>query len=199
MESIMGEIELQIPTVRHTIAAAEYRKDFLRNREFATDSCALLMEDYSQWLENNFRSSSEATARQDWVKTTTFFAMRKKDKKIIGTTEIRHSLENDVLREYGGHIGYAVCPSERGKGYGTAILRLALEECRNIGLERAMLSCNDENTASIRVIENCGGLLTETKTTEQNHRIRIYWITLDEIPKESLLRQRKTAENKKVT
>ncbi|MGM9566857.1 MAG: GNAT family N-acetyltransferase [Clostridia bacterium] len=175
----MSEIELQIPTVRHTAAAAEYRRDFLRNREFSADNCGLLTEDYSRWLENNFRNSRETTARQDWVKATTFFAVRKSDKKIVGTTEIRHTLENNVLREYGGHIGYSVCPGERGKGYGTAILKLALAECRGIGLDQVMLSCNEDNAASIRVIEKCGGQLTETKEARQ-YKIRIYWIDLEE-------------------
>ena len=175
----MGEIELQIPTVRHTAAAAEYRRDFLRSGEFSADSCALLMEDYGKWLENNFRNSRETTAREGWGKTSVFFAVRKKDKKILGTTEIRHDLGNDVLREYGGHIGYTVCPGERGKGYGTAILRLALEECRISGLDRVMLTCSENNAASIRVIEKCGGVLTETKET-RNHVIRVYWIESEE-------------------
>ena len=171
----MGEIELQIPTVRHTAAAAEYRKDFLRSGEFSADSCALFMEDYGKWLGNNFRTSRETTAREGWGKTSVFCAVRKKDTKILGTAEIRHDLGNDILREYGGHIGYTVCPGERGKGYGTAILRLALEECRHSGLDRVMLACNEKNAASIRVIEKCGGVLKETKEAK-NHVIRIYWI-----------------------
>ena len=180
MESIMGEIELQIPTVRHTAAAAEYRKDFLRSGEFSADSCALLMEDYGKWLGNNFRNSRETTAREGWGKTSVFFAVRKNDKKILGTAEIRHDLGNDILREYGGHIGYTVCPGERGKGYGTAILRLALEECRHSGLDRVMLTCNENNAASIRVIEKCGGVLKETKEAK-NHVIRVYWIDPEEL------------------
>ena len=174
----MGEIELQIPTVRHTAAAAEYRKDFLRSGEFSADSCALLMEDYGKWLGNNFRNSRETTAREGWGKTSVFFAVRKNDKKILGTAEIRHDLGNDILREYGGHIGYTVCPGERGKGYGTAILKLALKECRDIGMEKVMLSCSEDNAASIRVIEKCGGCFSGTKEARQ-YRIRVYWIDLE--------------------
>lgn len=173
----MNEIELQIPTVRHTAAAAAYRRDFLRHGEFTTESCPLLMEDYDQWLGNNFRNSRKSTARQDWVETATFFAVLKGDNRIVGTAELRYTLDNDVLREYGGHIGYAVCPSERNKGYATAILSLALLECRGIGLEKVMLSCTEDNAASIRVIEKCGGKRKEIKAAG-NHRICIYWIDL---------------------
>ena len=174
----MSKIELQIPTVRHTAAAAEYRRDFLRNREFSADNCGLLTEDYGRWLENNFRNSRETTAREGWGETSTFFAVRKSDKKIVGTAEIRRTLENNVLKEYGGHIGYSVCPGERGKGYGTAILKLALKECRDIGMEKLMLSCSEDNAASIRVIEKCGGCFSGTKEARQ-YRIRVYWIDLE--------------------
>lgn len=76
----------------------------------------------------------------------------------VGIGKLRHAL-TDALREQGGHIGYAIRPEARGRGYGTVMLRLLLAEARRIGLREALLTCNEDNTASRRVIEKNGGRL----------------------------------------
>lgn len=79
------------------------------------------------------------------------------DGEYIGTTRIRHRL-NDRLRRYGGNIGYQIRPSKRRQGYGRQILRLALVEARRLGLTRALVTCNRDNTASRKIIESNGGV-----------------------------------------
>ena len=66
------------------------------------------------------------------------------------------------FRRYGGHIGYCVLPDDRRCGYATQILRQSLAITSAIGLDRVMLTCDDDNIGSITVIESCGGLLTAT-------------------------------------
>lgn len=78
----------------------------------------------------------------------------------IGRLSIRHRL-NAKLEKFGGHIGYELRPSERGRGYGTLILRLGLEWARKIGLKRAMLTTDVTNERSIRVIKANGGELQD--------------------------------------
>ncbi|MDL2233332.1 GNAT family N-acetyltransferase [Ruminococcaceae bacterium OttesenSCG-928-L11] len=75
--------------------------------------------------------------------------------EVIGTVNLRHSL-TESLRRIGGHIGYCIRPSHWGKGYGTLQLRLALEEAAKLGLEQVMLTCDESNGASARVMEKCG-------------------------------------------
>lgn len=174
----MSEIVLQIPTVRHILAADAYYRDFL-HLDKATEKWMDLswIEHYQSWLGNSYRDSREATAREDWVPTTTLFAVRKSDNKIVGNTYIRHNLNRDILRTYGGHIGYAVCPGERRKGYGTAILEQALSYSSGLGLEKVMLSCDGDNIASKRIIEKCGGVFERAYTAE-DREVLVYWITL---------------------
>jgi len=97
--------------------------------------------------------------------------------RIVGRLVVRHTL-NDFLLRLGGHIGYVVVKEFRGRGYATEILRQGLELARrDLGLNRVLLTCDDDNVASIKTIEKLGGVL-ENVVTEPNlaKPKRRYWI-----------------------
>jgi predicted acetyltransferase len=97
---------------------------------------------------------------------------------VVGRVSIRYQL-NDYLFKFGGHVGYVVAPSFRRKGYATEILRQTLPIARSVGLKRILLTCDDDNVASQRVIEVNGGVL-ENVVWDQGLRVpkRRYWIDL---------------------
>jgi predicted acetyltransferase len=97
--------------------------------------------------------------------------------RIVGRLSIRHSL-NDFLEREGGHIGYAVVPEFRRQGYATEMLRLALAFSREqLGLERVLLTCDDDNVGSIRIIEKSGGVLENVVSGPDLAKPkRRYWI-----------------------
>lgn len=100
------------------------------------------------------------------------------EEEFVGRIAIHHEL-NDALRVEGGHIGYDTVPSFRGRGVATEMLRQALPVARALGLTEVLLTCDDTNAASIRVIERNGGSLRETKVLATNGALkRYYWITL---------------------
>jgi predicted acetyltransferase len=76
--------------------------------------------------------------------------------RILGCSRVRHELDA-FLRQEGGHIGYDVRPSERGKGCGTRLLRLTLQKARALGLGEVLITADEANAASWRVIERNGG------------------------------------------
>ena len=81
------------------------------------------------------------------------------DNRIVGRASIRHSL-NEFLLRVGGHIGYVVVPEFRRRGYATAILGQSLQVARDkCGLDRVLVTCDDDNLGSIRTIEKNGGAL----------------------------------------
>ncbi|MBG0562137.1 GNAT family N-acetyltransferase [Actinoplanes aureus] len=96
--------------------------------------------------------------------------------RLLGTIALRHTL-NDFLLEAGGHIGYGIRPSERGRGLATFALGEIQAEARKLGLDRLMISCDVSNPASARVIERHGGILEDIRETPLGTTKR-YWVAL---------------------
>jgi len=98
---------------------------------------------------------------------------------VLGTMALRHYL-TPLLEDVGGHIGYAIRPSERRKGYGTRILALTLERARAMGLGRVLVTCDTDNLGSARVIQRNGGALaSEGHSVRTGTRVSRYWIDID--------------------
>ena len=104
----------------------------------------------------------------DWVRCTNLWWVV--EEEYVGRMSIRHEL-NEWLSEVGGHIGYDVRRSRRREGHATAMLAAALEVARELGIDRALLTCDDDNVASRIVIERNGGVLEDAR----RGKLR-YWV-----------------------
>lgn len=177
----MNDIVLALPTKKHEAKANEFKKEFFDYGEKVINGSGLLDQlEYKEWLEHTERYRRVETAGDDWVPSTTFFAIRKEDRKIVGIIDVRHHIQHPFLLEYGGHIGYAVRPMERRKGYASKILGLALEYARTIRLDKVMLGCYTDNVGSIKTIYKYGGKLAEEKPYSDGKPMYVYWINLTE-------------------
>lgn len=98
---------------------------------------------------------------------------------VVGRLSLRHSL-NDALLTVGGHVGYGVLPAHRRLGYGTAMLRASLPVAGELGLTRVLVTCDEDNIASRKIIEACGGIYEDSYTLDLDIPKRRYWIDLDQ-------------------
>ena len=100
------------------------------------------------------------------------------DLQEVGAVNIRHYLNERLLR-CGGHIGDGIRPSERRKGYATSMIRLALEECRKLGIPKVLMVCEKDNIGSAQSIRNNGGVLENEFADEDGVWLQRYWIDLE--------------------
>lgn len=173
----MDILELVEPTMDYKDQVLAFKAEMLEYGG-GFDGCAGLedTDTYEEWLD--FRGRE---ARKGWVLSNTWLTVRKSDNRVVGIIDCRSAL-TDFLRQYGGHIGYCVRPTERRKGCAVEQLRLALEKYREAGEKRVLVICDKSNTASRRTILANGGVL-ENEVEDQpglgeSGILQRYWITL---------------------
>ena len=133
---------------------------------------AIFKNDYHNF-DYYLKNVDRKVASGGYVPDSTFFALDLERNIFVGAVNIRHYL-NDYLLKHGGHIGDGVRPSERRKGFATEIIRLALEECKKLGIDRVLMVCNKDNIGSRKSIIKNGGVL-ENEMYEGGIMQR-YWI-----------------------
>ncbi|MEV4416632.1 GNAT family N-acetyltransferase [Catellatospora sp. NPDC049609] len=130
---------------------------------------------FADWVERLSRMSDESVPLPENLVHATYWWIVE-DGEVLGSISMRHRL-NDFLLNAGGHIGYSVRPSARRRGLASWAVGEVLKHARARGLDRVLISCADDNTASARTIERCGGVLEDVRDTELG-RTRRYWIEL---------------------
>lgn len=181
MVNVMDEIRLIKPTADYAEDIWDFRREFLENDpsedmggsgKLRECSCA------EEWIKLCDNLSDSEACPGDWVQADTYIAVRQSDNKIVGIIDLRHHINHPILGEWGGHIGYCVRPDERRKGYAKEMLRLNLENCRRLGLEKVMISCHAGNIASERTILTNGGFFERLTNDDDGRAVKRYWITL---------------------
>jgi predicted acetyltransferase len=142
------------------------------------------MTDFYAYVQKRIDYKAGRNLPAGWVPGTEYWLI--KGNRVLGTSSLRHRL-TPALEEFGGHIGYVIRPSERRKGYGTEILRLTLQKAAQMQLRQVVITCDDVNLASARIIEVNGGRLKDIIWNESLKRFtRRYWIHLNHIPNNHL-------------
>ncbi len=125
-------------------------------------------EEYKDYLKSNKRMAAGKDLKEGYVPQTIYWLYV--DGKPVGMAKLRHYL-NELLKERGGHAAYAVRKSERGKGYGKLILKKLIKKAQKKGIDELLLTVDEVNKASRKVIEANGGQLENIKNGEC-----YYWI-----------------------
>lgn len=132
------------------------------------------IEDYNEFLKKSEKWKHQELINSNYSSQTTFGVFD--DEKLVGGFVLRHTLKGALIN-HGGNIGYLVRPSERKKGYGRALLKLALEKAKDIGLKKVLITCRNDNIGSIKVIESNYGIYENDYYDENSGKTyRRYWI-----------------------
>lgn len=165
------QIRMPLPADEAEVRAAQ-EELATESFDFSLQKSELSWKDYLETLRREREGIDLAPGR---VPATMFLGTV--GENIVGRVHIRHEL-TPALREMGDHIGYAVRPQHRRRGYATQLLRLGLQKLRELGVAHALVTCQDTNLGSIRTIEACGGVLEDITEKPGTMPMRRYWIEL---------------------
>lgn len=171
---------MKLILLRPTLEMKEQYEDYINEWEKSGESIVPyssrpLDRSYESWLEDTNKIEKKETCPNDLVPAHTFF-LTDQNGRFLGAINIRHYL-NDYLLNFGGHIGYGIRPSERGRGYATKMLELALPVAKELGIDKVLIICDKVNIGSAKTIMNNGGIL-ENEVKEDNEITQRYWINL---------------------
>lgn len=153
----MERFYFEVPGPERKEDAAAYVREFYAYGSDINGTGGLhrYLDDYEGWLEK-LEKDRVREPDEEKVPARTYFLIRESDRRIVGMINVRLAL-NGKLRRFGGHIGYSIRPTERGKGYNRINLYLGLKVCARYGIETAFLDADLDNPASWRTMEALGG------------------------------------------
>ena len=152
--------------------------DFEQHDPHNTDFYAHARGDFEKYVQSLLDEEHGLNLRDGWVPCTHRWLVTP-DNAVAGVTRLRHRIDTPFLLQEGGHIGYDVAPSQRGRGYGHLALRVALDEAARRAIPRVLLYTSEGNLASRAVIERAGGVLESVAYSDfWNEPLCKYWLSV---------------------
>ena len=173
----MDKIILVEPDLSYADEIIKYKEESLAESPIINGSAGLdRFSSIEDWLEELNKRSCEDTVPEGLVPSSTYLGVREKDNYIVGMIDIRHYL-TEYLTQVGGHIGYGVRKTERNKGYAKQMLTLALEKCKELKIKKVLITCDEDNIASEKVILSANAKLEDIRNVDGENKKR-FWIDL---------------------
>lgn len=169
----MPHLTLPSTTYKASFLAAikEYQAENLKNYRHLDIS--ELEKDFSAYIQQQLDEAKGEGLPEGYVPHTIYWLVE--DDQYLGRVDIRHTL-TDSLKKLGGHIGYDIRPTQRRKGYGSLVLKLALQKAKQLGITDALVTCDVDNIGSNKIIQKNGGKLEGTKKVSDTLTKNHYWI-----------------------
>ena len=170
----MEKIILIKPNLSYADKITKYKEESLKENPLINGAAGLdNFSSIKDWLEELKKRSSEATVPEGLVPSSTYLGVREKDNYIVGMIDIRHYL-NNFLKQFGGNIGYSVRKSERNKGYAKQMLELALEKCKDLKMKKVLITCDEDNIASEKVILSANAKFEDIRNVDGENKNSTY-------------------------
>jgi predicted acetyltransferase len=166
------------PSPEYAAELARMAKEYLkRGTQHERKRYAQAAKDPAGYIRHIMDLGEGRSLPDGFVRQATFWLVEA-DGRIVANSRLRFEL-TPFLEHEGGHIGYSTRPSERRKGYGTLICKLTLQRAKELGFQRVLITCDETNAASARIIERNGGRFENTVLSWETRRPkRRYWVDL---------------------
>ena len=177
-EEKMGGIKLIEPMMAYASDIWQFRQEIIDSDDrdkFAGCGNLERCASAGEWIDMIRRNQRVETCPEDKVPSNIYIAVRESDNRIVGVIDLRHHINHPILGTWGGHMGYYVRPAERNKGYAKEMVRQNLQHCRDLGIRKVMITCDEENLASERVITVNGGIY-EKSIEVDGCPVKRFWI-----------------------
>ena len=160
------------PNERYKDSYIDAVHEYIREKRTINWHPEILRRRFDEYLRVLRQSESEPLA--GYVPASRFWLIADGD-GYIGDVDVRHCL-NESLKRFGGHLGYKIRPSFRQRGYGTVICKRGIEQARQLGIGDILITCDDDNIGSAKIIEANGGILRDQIDNGRGVLTRRYWI-----------------------
>ncbi len=174
----MTAAKLEKPSIAHKDSYIEALKEFQAEGRYTflnIDDVEKNFEDFIHKITTGKTHLHKPYA--EWVEPVPETVLwLTKDNEFIGTLNIRHRL-NWHLEKWGGHLNFIIRPSMRRKGFGKKLIQKGIPTLNYMGIDRALVTVDPNDKASIKLVEFCGGVLEDElpETDKFPARLR-YWL-----------------------
>lgn len=175
----MERFYFEVPGIDRKDDAIEYINEFYEYNSDINGAGGLhkYLDNYEGWLIKQ-EEYAKIVPSEEMVPGRTFFLVRESDKRIVGMCNVRLAL-NESLKKSGGHIGYSIRPTERGKGYNNMNLFLALNVADEHGIDVVLMDADLDNPASWKTMEHFGGVRTREYFDEEDAQCMVVDYNID--------------------
>lgn len=180
----MERIKLIEPNMQYAEDIWKFRQEVMEvdvcdKNQFAGCTGLYASKSAEEWIKSCIIRKDERTCTEagTTVPSNMYIAVRQSDNRVVGIIDLRHHIKHPILGTWGGHCGYSVRPSERGKGYAKEMLRLNIENAKKMCIPKMLVTCDVENYASEKAIIANNAVFEKIIHVDGNQMKR-YWITI---------------------
>jgi predicted acetyltransferase len=176
MKSEEAMVFLTEPSERYQESYLEALQEFQAEGRHRETPLEEVTNNFGSFVQRLRELADRTKLKSGWVPGSDFWLIDGND--YLGRLSLRYEL-NEHLLQMGGHIGYEIRPSRRRQDYGKLILKYGLDGAKALGLKRVLLTCDEDNLGSRKIIESNGGTLENIiEVAGWPAKVCRYWIQL---------------------
>ena len=169
-------MELVSPSELYEQSFISFLNDFIQNDPENSDFYSEALVCFSSYVQSLNDQSKGINLPDGYVPCNHYWLMAENN-EIVGALRVRHNIDTPFLSHEAGHIGYDIAPSFRKRGYGTQMLKLGLAKAKSLNLHSVLITADEDNIASRKIIESNGGILEQVVMGEVfPNPIAKYWV-----------------------